>query len=278
MKGPDRKGWYLGVARLEAICGNMASIHSVKSAVNCWCKFARAMGIANEGAELPPTPDGLLGWSRVFAVKGTYNIYLSMLALACQIAGVNATAFEHPCLKKAKRTIGSLETVPRTKRAIQLTLLEQLTPRCSLEGDVLSQALCLTSCMFLLRAPSEALPLMIGSPMDKHRALDAGAQSVLIAKPDNLEVGEAKQNKPRGSSMTRSCWCNQSAPTCPVHVLGRLVRGLPRNVQVYKNISADDVRITLRDRMKRLGQSKLSEFNTSTDGAPSLCVLTCIDG
>ena len=132
VKGPDKKGWYLEVARLEAICGNMASIHSVKSAVNCWCKFARAMSIANEGAELPPTPNGLLAWSRVFAVRGTFNNYLSMLALACQIAGVNATAFEHPCLKKAKRTIGSLEAAPRTKRAIQLTFLEQLISVCSL--------------------------------------------------------------------------------------------------------------------------------------------------
>ena len=62
--------------------------------------------------------------------------------------------------------------------------------------------------------------------------------------------------------MSRACWCAQSAPTCPIHVLGRLVAGLPKQRNIFDGISADDVKITLRDRMKKLGQSRSHEFNT----------------
>ena len=207
-QGYDRKQFYLEIARLEAICGNMVSIGETKSALNSWCNFAITMGIAKPGSELPPTPDGLLAWSRIFAVKGTFQNYKGKLCLACQIAGESQEAFAHPALKRAKQTIGSLEGAPRPKRCVSLEVLEQLISLCALDGDVLSQVLYLASYIFLLRVPSEGLPLTVGDPIDMFKPLKLGTQSVIIINGDKLVLRLAKlKNKPRGTSMTRECWC-----------------------------------------------------------------------
>ena len=241
----------------------MVSIGEIKPALNCWSRFVVDFNIVAPGKELPPTPDGLLAWSRVFAVKGTFCNYLCKLSLACQIAGVDCSAFEHPALKRAKRTIGSLENAPRPKRAVTIGLLEQLVSLCSLQKDLLSQILYLVSYIFLLRVPSEALPLRIGAPDEAFTPMERDEQSKLFVSDENIRLRLAKRkNKPNGSFMTRTCWCASSAATCPVHVLGRLVDGLPTGKCIFGNISSEDVRTTLRARVKQLRQPGPHEFNT----------------
>ena len=257
------RAFYVELARLEALCGNMVSVGETKCALNCWCNFARSFGIVEPGKELPPSVDGLLAWSRIFAKKSTFNNYLTKLGLACEIAGVSREACNDPALKRAKRTIGSLEGPSRPKRSIPLALLEKLVSLCILENDSLSQILYLASYSFLLRVPSEALPLVLGSPKEIGLPLGFGTHSRLTGGDDRVTLRLARRkNKPQGSFMTRTCWCKQSAATCPVHALGKLLFDLPQGKALFPKISAADVNILLRSRLRKLGEKNPDEFGT----------------
>ena len=76
----------------------------------------------------------------------------------------------------------------------------------------------LVSYVFLLRVPSEALPMVtVGDGgIDAH-----GEQSIIYLENDVVYLKLAKRkNRPKGSLLKRSCWCKACKLTCPVHVLG----------------------------------------------------------
>ena len=123
--GGSRK-LFLEISRLEAICGSRISIKETATALRCWTRFGSAMGLFEPGCELPPSVIGLLAWSRIFACKGTFANYLSNLSFACELAGVCRNSFDDPSLKRAKKTIGTLQAPPKPKRGIRLPLVERL--------------------------------------------------------------------------------------------------------------------------------------------------------
>ena len=58
---------------------------------------------------------------------------------------------------------------------------------------------------FMLRLPSEALPIVVGPSDDASSFFKEGDTVVLELK--------RRKNKPRGSRLVRKCWCNTS-PVC----------------------------------------------------------------
>ena len=256
-------GLYIEVARLEAICGSMVSIRETSTALRCWKLFCVGTRLVAPGQELPPTVTGLLAWSRQFRVKGTYCNYLSKLALACEIAGVSRCAFSHPSIARAKRTIGYIEATPRPKMAISLQLLENLVSLCVLEGDVLSVLLCIISYAFMLRVPSEALPLVIGKGCDSTKPLEEGLHSRLSRYEDKMLLRlRRRKNKPHGTVLIRECWCARSSSTCPVRTMDALIDAMPVGHAPFHRVNADDVRVLLRCRLKQLHVACPSQYNT----------------
>ena len=76
-------------------------------------------------------------------------------------------------------------------------------------------ALYLLAYTFLLRLPSEALPVSMESVGSAE-----GKASALYLHEDTLYLKLARRkNKDSGALMKRTCWCNTCTATCPVHVL-----------------------------------------------------------
>ena len=69
---------------------------------------------------------------------------------------------------------------------------------------------------FLLRLPSEALPVVRGpvDTSDTHAVIEPSNDSLVLKL-------KRRKNKPEGSTLRRTCWCSKSPRACPVHVLGR---------------------------------------------------------
>ena len=244
---------FVQLARLEAICGNMVSIREAATAVRCWSRFGTTMGIVAKDHELPPTVTGLVAWSRIFAVKNTYTNYMSKLALACEIAGVSRKAFSHPSVARAKRTIGTLQSAPKPKRGIRLDLLERLVTLAEVDGDRLSALLYIVSYAFLLRVPSEGLPMVVGGATDMSTSIGLAPQSALIAFDDKIVLRLRKRkNKQNGAIMTRRCWCQTSVPTCPVHAAGAIIRCMRRGSKLFEGSSPAGMLKLLRARLNRL--------------------------
>ena len=92
-----------------------------------------------------------------------------------------------------------------------------------------SVMLFLTSYVFLLRLPSEALPIVVNSG----GALD-GQQSSLCVESDSIVLHLCRRkNKPQGSVLKRRCFCSSCEATCLVHVLATYFQNLGDGAQPF---------------------------------------------
>ena len=83
--------------------------------------------------------------------------------------------------------------------------------------------MCLVSYVFLLRVPSEGMPLVLNAHAQGQQEqmpllwVDESAQIMKLWLP-------RRKNRLQPSTMLRSCWCHDCKLTCTVHVLGAFVK------------------------------------------------------
>ena len=71
--------------------------------------------------------------------------------------------------------------------------------------------------IFLLRLPSEAVPITAGT-----------GQNALRVESNEITLSLARRkNKPQGSLLKRGCWCSSCEAICPLHVIGQMVKDCP---------------------------------------------------
>ena len=214
---------------------------------------------------MPATVDGLLAWSRVFAVTETYRNYLGKLRLACEILRVTTACFEHPSIRRAKSTIMGLADAPRKKQHARRALVGQLISLAKKEGDLASAMLHLVAYAFLLRVPSELLPVVLGDNGCKHvDRLPPNVHSCLSMMGDKVRLQLARRkHKPHSSTMVRGCWCSSCQTTCPVHGLAPLLRkpGVGGRCP-FVHLSAVRVNADLRRRLTVLRVGNADQFDT----------------
>ena len=108
--------------------------------------------------------------------------------------------------------------------------------------------LALASYVFLLRVPSEGLPIAVG------QFLGAGQPPLFRAHDDRVELFlPRRKNRLHPTTLVRKCWCAKSRFTCPVHVLGAYFAALPVGDQPFLQLSADAARVQLREVLEAIG-------------------------
>ena len=253
-------------ARVEALCGSsQRSLREVASVLRCWSAFAISVLNINGSDLLPPTVDGLLLWSRTFAVKATFSNYLGKLRLVCEILRLSTASFDHRSLARAKATIQAVCSAPRLKHFARRSTVAELVKLARMEGDLASAMLYVVAYAFLLRVPSEALPLVLGgSGVVVGGKLPEGVHSCLCMDGDVVRLQLARRkHKPHGSTLMRGCWCVACKLTCPVHVLAPLLRH-PRGCgrSPFVHLLPSSVIVDLRRRLAALGVASAGDFDT----------------
>ena len=230
----DRIEW-AKEARVNAILGACPRSHdSVKSGVKAYVDFVSCT-FGGTVEPFPPTVETLLAWSHVFRCHDTYQNYVSHVKTACLLAGVCHAACNDTCTRRAKIAISKRGGFAKRMRLfIRRPLLVRIldfAKECAalrMSGQSVLSAtvrdsrrpkelamLFLAAYIFLLRLPSEALPMARGYSGDGH-----GEQSGSFMLDGCVYLRLARRkNKPSGSLIKRSCWCSMSPKTCPVHVL-----------------------------------------------------------
>ena len=95
-------------ARARVLLGSCPKTHKeFLSGVTRWARFARNV-LGLEGQEFPPSVEGLLAWSEMFRVAGTFQNYVGHVSLACQILGLPSEACRSPEIQRARRAIEKL--------------------------------------------------------------------------------------------------------------------------------------------------------------------------
>lgn len=232
-EGASKVEW-LEQARLQALLGSCPHSHkSFQSGLRCYVAFAvKVLGLP--GRELPPTIASLLAWSTLFRCAGTFSNYVGHVKLACQIAQVSTAAFDDRSLRRAKVSIAKRRAfIARKPMFICMPLLRDIIRIADVAGMPDAGMLFLTAYVFLLRLPSEALPIVHGVVGVGH-----GQQAIVVVEHDCIILKLARRkNKPEGSVLKRHCWCSQCEATCPVHVLGKYFSSLPVGAKPFASFT-----------------------------------------
>ncbi len=103
----------------------------------------------------------------------------------------------------------------------------------------------LFSYAFMLRLPSEALPVCVGSKLSLE-----GLSAAICKEGDAIVLRLlTRKNRQEGATLKRYCWCQHCKETCPVHVLAPfLMTGGPGSVPFIDfsaKAATDDLREVL---------------------------------
>ena len=135
--------------------------------------------------------------------------------------------------------------------------------------------LCLFSYVFLLRVPSEALPVVRCC-----QGSGEGEQSRLWLDGDELCLRLLRRkNKYKGSVLRRKCHCAACPATCPIHVLWRFFGQLPVGSKPFADITASSALSRLRALLVKLKVPDVGTFNTKAfrRGHAEVCRYICVD-
>ena len=184
--------------------------------------FVKAVAGNSTERFFPPKLEWLQAWATLFRNSRTFSNYLGYVRVGCLVVKAGTEIFEHPAVVRAKHSI---------EKAVLFTAREKLWIRRQRVEALLSWAqkhpaylpfahLFLAGYVFMLRIPSEALPMVVAAG-----EAQITSQSVICIKGDELIlVLKRRKNKIAGSRLVRKCWCRECPRTCPVHVLGKFVQ------------------------------------------------------
>ena len=230
-------------ALVQAICGSCpGSLESALSGMRCWGWFFKHV-LRGSGPMLPPTLDGLLQCSLTFRNRRTFSNYVSYVKLACMLEGLPVEVFNGPALVRARMAVKKRRlTTHRPKTFIGLDLVPQMIPLMIGQPELKELVmLFLAAYCFLLRVPSEGLPMAVHADVNglDVPVLKVAASEVTLHFPH-------RKNSLIPTSLARQCWCKRCSLTCPVHVLGFYMQSLEPGSQPFAHIKRDQLLVALR--------------------------------
>ena len=276
----SEKSKWLEKARIEALLGSCPGSHaSFLSGTKAWAGFARWVAMCHvtgvcgnltlrrrhslglHGREFPPTIDGLLAWACLFRHYRTFSNYLGYVRLGCQLLGVSDEVFASPMLRRAKASVRKKGGfVARHRMFIRHDTIRRIVrlvdKRSPTEWPL--AMLFLATYVFLLRLPSEALPMTlagVGLAHEKQAAISLEGDEVC------LRLGKRK-NLPSGSVIRRACWCKSCVDTCPVHTLWPFFRGVGEGVMPFEDFTPGYALKALRNMLRRLQVPQAGVYRT----------------
>jgi len=245
-------------ARVAAVMGSCPKSHkSFISGLSHWLEYVEiARGPTAEA--FPVNMSDVLGWSMTFRCLGTFGNYLSHLRGAACAIGFDPPPVGHPAIRRAMRAVANrCMSSPRPRMAIQRAMLRNMVAR---EQDPALKALRLVSYTWLLRLPSEALPMTMcesepGDDVANAMWSDGEAICVRLASRKNMQ---------RGSGVIkRFCTCPGGALTCPVHMAWeKYLARLPDRSQPWRHLSAAQALKKLREVLTTLDVDSPSHYGT----------------
>ena len=207
-------------AKIAAILGSCPkSRKSFASGIKHWISFAEQV-LGGRNMAFPPSLEGILVWSHTFRCVGTFANYYGYLRSACLVLEIEPLPASHPAIHRAKTAIVKrMLWTSKPKMFLQRSLMRNMVLAVDRNLETQQFAmLWLVAYWFLLRVPSEALPMQKGSVDDPD---SMNGQSVLFIETDKMVCLRLKsrKNSLSGTTLRRACSCEACKRTCPVHVL-----------------------------------------------------------
>lgn len=206
------------------------SVDSTVCGMRRYAEFASAF-LPPGKPNLPPSVEMLQAWSANFRCHRTFGNYIAHVKTACMVAGVATDTCDHPAVKRARQAIAKRgDFRPRAQMHVDLKKVEAMVESIMFDSSrSVFAMLCLTAYTFLLRVPSECLPLQVGKALgdpDPHALVEVAEDCI------KLKLARRK-NRMWPTELVRRCWCKRSPSTCPVHVLGHWLAAQPNGSKPF---------------------------------------------
>lgn len=191
---------------------------------------------------------------------GTFSNYLGHVRKATEICKYSTTVFDSPELKRAKIAImKKRHFVPREKLFLKQKDVVQLVAFGEVDNTYLNPAMMfLCTYVFLLRLPSECLPIQIDVGLKNREAWGIHATENCIS----LWLPYRKNRQLQGSLLQRQCWCRTCPTSCPVHTLGKYLQSFENNAKPFGTYTGETARRTLRHMLEVLGRPDHWKYGT----------------
>ena len=198
----------------------------------------------------------------LFRNANTYSNYLGYVKTGCLIVNADTSVFDHPAIVRAKKSVAKEGgAMSREKLWIRRKRVQDMLKLADIEPEYAVFAkLFLLAYVFLLRVPSEALPMVAagaGCPDD--------AQSVVSIDWERGQLTlklKRRKNRQCGSCLVRTCWCKECPETCPVHVLGPWIAAAAPGAALFAGITPATAICTLRRMLADLDVKQAGLYRT----------------
>ena len=198
-----------------------STLPSVASGVRCYLSFCTLLGVA----PFPPTMEGVARWSTVFSPGKTFALYVNHLVKACHLMGIDNSWKTDIITALAKGLRNKVNPRVRFHNSLAPKILDKIIRHETWSSEL--ARLCYVTFLFLLRLPSEALPLTRALPNELLLSPDIPSSKAVIGlrefqgeKRLVLKLSHRKNTRSVYTAM-RPCFCGDNAllprHNCPIH-------------------------------------------------------------
>ena len=229
------------------------SLPSVASGLRCWHAFATSVLSYRETDTLPPKcARHIVSFVAIFQNPGTARNYVSYVRWACVFHRLSADWHDQELQMVLRgldkdymaRNLGQLSNKPVLTETLvaQLVTLCDGLPACAELGDLF-----LASWQFLLRVPSEGIPLQWGTQDELHCLPEGRHSAFVVDDQHGLHLRlRARKHRPRGLLLVRPCCCK--AGQLNVLCVGHRVRSRFAAAEAGSRVA----QISSKDALKKL--------------------------
>ena len=224
------------------------SLSTYVSGIRCWAAFNDAMGVQ---IHFPATEDLVLKYASVFANHDTMLQYLKHLRWAHRFLRMPCS-WDTPSVRQAVRGLRKNMTAPRPKVALTSETVLKLIRLAEMQGEQEVAALMAISRLFLLRVPSEGVPLEWDGQHSKV-TVSGDTATILLTRRKNSAVP---------TEMVRQCCCSSSTRRmCAVHWIGRIREHVSESGRMF-SLSSREFLSTVRRLALELGVPHHAQIGT----------------
>jgi len=184
-------------------------------------------------------------------------MYLAAVSYGCQFHSLSIEFMKDPLIQRAKAAIRKQFVACAGSPPIGMSLTAKLMKLALREGDWSSAQLYCVAYAFLLRVPSEGIPLKLGAV----ETGEAPTGKWLTRAGDNVMFYfDRRKNREAPTRQTRGCWCKCCTVTCPVHGLTLLDNPALLGSAPFEKCGPTKTTNALRRRLAKLGVADAPSF------------------
>ena len=224
------------------------SLKSYSSGIRCWAAFCDCTGIQ---PHFPAKQDMVLKYLGIFSRYETCQQYIKHLKWAHNFLRLECM-WQSPTHDQAMRGLKKGSLPPKPKPALPARVVSKMVKAAMDEGSFEVAALMAVACHFLLRVPSEAIPL----------EWEGAHSSVTLNDLTATITLTTRKNVAVPSVLERQCCCASSGRRlCSVHWLMAMRARSQRQTKIF-TVSETEFRTKIESLASRIGANNGSRVGT----------------